>query len=205
MIAGYLRFFAPATPADVAGFLGTTATAVRPHLPADLVPVEVEGRAALCPDQVEALTSAGPPPGGVRLLGPSDPYLQGRDREVLVPDRARRCAVWRWLGPPGVVVAGGEVAGTWPTRQKGSALEITVEPFRPLAAADRPALDERKPGVSAGRAGRCVCGCRSGEASPTLGGRTFLRVLLPGGPRSMEFPCPPHVPPSRAAVGGRVA
>ncbi|HEV7469377.1 MAG TPA: crosslink repair DNA glycosylase YcaQ family protein [Pseudonocardia sp.] len=122
----------PATPADVAGFLGTTATAVRPHLPADLVPVEVDGRAALCPpDQVEALTSAGPPPGGVRLLGPSDPYLQGRDGEVLVPDRARRCAVWRWLGPPGVVVAGGEVAGTWPTRQKGSALEITIEPFPP--------------------------------------------------------------------------
>ncbi|WP_366889129.1 crosslink repair DNA glycosylase YcaQ family protein [Pseudonocardia sp.] len=150
VIAGYLRFFAPATPADVAGFLGTTATAVRPHLPADLVPVEVEGRAALCPpDQVEALTSAGPPPGGVRLLRPSDPYLQGRDREVLVPDRARRCAVWRSLGPPGVVVAGGEVAGTWPTRQKGSALEITVEPFRPLAAADRPALDEE-----AGRIGR---------------------------------------------------
>jgi hypothetical protein len=58
-----------------------------------------------------------------------------------VPDRS--------LGPPGVVVAGGEVAGTWPTRQKGSALEITVEPFRPLAAADRPALDEE-----AGRLGR---------------------------------------------------
>ncbi|MEN3302950.1 MAG: hypothetical protein V7633_5008 [Pseudonocardia sp.] len=155
--------------------LGTTATAVRPYLPADLVPVEVDGRAALCPpDQVGALTSADPTPGVVRLLGPSDPYLQGRDREALVPDRARRSAVWRSLGPPGVVVAGGEAAGTRRARQQGTAPEITVEPFRPLVAADRPALDEET-----GRAGRRACGCRSGEASPTLGGRTFLRVLLP--------------------------
>jgi hypothetical protein len=47
------------------------------------------------------------------------------------------------------VVAGGEVAGTWRARQKRTVLEITVEPFRPPAGADCPALDEE-----AGRIGR---------------------------------------------------
>ncbi|WP_445942262.1 DNA glycosylase AlkZ-like family protein [Pseudonocardia sp. T1-2H] len=102
------------------------------------------------------------------------PRPRRRDREDLVSDRARRPAMWRSLGPPGVVVAGGEVACIRRTRQEGTAPEITVEPFRPLVAAHRPARDEE-----AARAGRRACGCRSGEASPTLGGRTFLRALFP--------------------------
>ncbi|MCW0216607.1 MAG: winged helix DNA-binding domain-containing protein [Pseudonocardia sp.] len=142
VIEEYLRLFAPATPGDVAGFLGTSVAVVRPHLPADLVRVEVDGRSALCPPaQVEALTGADPAAGDIRLLGPSDPYLQGRDREVLVPDKARRSAVWRSIGQPGVVLVGGEVVGTWRTRQQGRRLEITVEPFRTLHPAERSALD----------------------------------------------------------------
>src|SRR4051794_1408493 len=85
-IATYLRFFGPATEADAAGFIGTNRAAVRPDWPAGLVPVRVDGRPASLPGDQLAAVRAARPGDAVRLLPPSDPLLQGRDREILVPD-----------------------------------------------------------------------------------------------------------------------
>jgi Winged helix DNA-binding domain len=134
-IATYLRFFAPATPADVAGFVGTNRTTVRPDWPQDLVPVSVDGRPAEAPeDQLDAIRAARPA-DVVRLLPPSDPLLQGRDREVLVPDPAHRGALWSALGSPGAVLSGVDIVGTWRTRQRGKRLTVAVEQFGELDAA----------------------------------------------------------------------
>jgi hypothetical protein len=139
-IAAYLRFFGPATETDAAGFVGTNRTAVRPDWPGELVAVRVDGRAASLPaEQLDAVRAARPGEG-VRLLPPSDPLLQGRDRELLVPDDARRKAVWAALGAPGVLLSGVEVVGVWRTRQRGKRLIVAVEPFRGLSAAERDQL-----------------------------------------------------------------
>ena len=120
MQAAYLRFFPPATDADIAGFLGTTRAATAPDRPA-AVPVTVEGRAGLVAEaDVDALRAARRR-DVVRLLPPSDPYLQGRDRELLVPDPAHRKQIWTSLGAPGVVVSGVDVVGVWRPTQKGAA------------------------------------------------------------------------------------
>jgi hypothetical protein len=141
-VAAYLRFFGPATEADAAGFVGTNRTAVRPDWPGDLVAVRVDGRAASLPaGQLDAVRAARPG-GGVRLLPPSDPLLQGRDRELLVPDAAHRKAVWAALGAPGVVLSGVDVVGVWRTRQRGRRLAVAVEAFGELGAAGRAGLDE---------------------------------------------------------------
>jgi hypothetical protein len=95
----YVALFAPATAADVAGFVGTSVTAIRPFLP-----------------ELPAAEEADPS-GTVRLLPPSDPYLQARDREFLVPEKAHRSAIWRPIGSPGVVAVDGEVVGVWRTRR----------------------------------------------------------------------------------------
>ena len=79
--AAYLRFFAPATDADIAGFLGTTRAATAPDRPA-AVPVTVEGRTGMVAEDDVAALRAARSRGVVRLLPPSDPYLQGRDREA---------------------------------------------------------------------------------------------------------------------------
>jgi hypothetical protein len=137
----YLRFFAPASDADVAGYLGTSAAAVRPDRPAGLVRVRVDGRAGAVPAaQLDALRGA-EPVDVVRLLPPSDPLLQGRDREVLLPDAAHRKALWRPLGSPGAVLSGVKVVATWRARQQGRRLDVLVDGFRPLSRAERAAVE----------------------------------------------------------------
>ena len=81
------------------------------HWPEDTVPVEVDGKALeILADDAAAL--ADPPEAtAVRLLGPFDLFLQGRDRELVVPDGSSRKDLWRVLGRPGGVLDGHEVVG----------------------------------------------------------------------------------------------
>jgi hypothetical protein len=78
----------------------------------------------------------------VLLLPPRDAYLLGH-RPFLAPDRALAKEVWRPIGSPGVLVVGGEVAGTWRARKSGKALALTVSPQGKLTAAQRKRLDEQ--------------------------------------------------------------
>ncbi|MGW5049680.1 DNA glycosylase AlkZ-like family protein [Actinokineospora sp. NPDC004072] len=150
LVAAYLRLHGPASPADLAGFLGTTRAVAVSMWPGDLVAVTVEGRPAQLPAaDVDAVRAAPDARELVRLLPPADPLLQGRDREVLVPDAARRKQVWRAIGSPGVLLAEGEVAGTWRTRVPGARLEVAVELFSPIGAAARGLI-----GVEADRVAR---------------------------------------------------
>ncbi len=81
--------------------------------------------------------------GGVRLVGPYDPYVQLRDRELLVADEARRKDLWRVLGRPGAIVADGEVIGTWRPRASGRRLTVRIEPWATLSSRDRAAVEEQ--------------------------------------------------------------
>jgi hypothetical protein len=152
LIAAYLRRNGPATPADVAAFLGTGRAVVSSQWPDGLVEVAVEGRAAWLPeDRLDALRSP-PPPAAVRLLPPSDPFLQARDRQLLIPDRSLHKALWRAIGGPGAVLVDGDVAGTWRARKVGKArLELTVDPFGPLPPPVRDALVPEAERVAAAR------------------------------------------------------
>jgi Winged helix DNA-binding domain len=129
LIRAYLRFLGPAGPADVAGFLGSTQADVRRIWPDDVVRVEVDGRAAWLPrQQLDALLGA-PAPRLVRLLPPSDPFLQARDRNLLLPDRAAQKALWKSLGAPGALLVDGEIAGIWRPRSNGRKLRLTITTF----------------------------------------------------------------------------
>ncbi|WP_036528722.1 winged helix DNA-binding domain-containing protein [Nocardia sp. CNY236] len=134
LIADYLRLLGPAGPAEVAKFLGTTQKHLRPIWPDDLVEVHVDGeRTWLTSDRVDQFQNAAMP-DLTRLLPPSDPYLQARDRALIVPDKARQAQVWKILGSPGAVLSGGEVVGVWRARMAGKRLAVTVTEFERLPA-----------------------------------------------------------------------
>jgi Winged helix DNA-binding domain len=138
----YLRFFAPASDADVAAFLGTTAAIARADRPPDLVPVHVDGRPRMAPAAAVAAMAAAEPAEIVRLLPPSDPLLRGGDRDVLVPDPAHRKQLWKVIGSPGAVLSGTDVVAAWRTAQRGRRLDVTVDGFRGLRPRERAALAE---------------------------------------------------------------
>jgi hypothetical protein len=83
-------------------------------------------------DDLAALHSP-PSAEGVRLLPPHDPSLNMRDRETLLPDWTLHRRLWRSVGNPGVVLAGGKIAGTWRPRKQGKRLVVTVEPLEALS------------------------------------------------------------------------
>ena len=138
VVRTHLRFWGPSTIADVAGFVDTTATQVRAHWPDDVDAVDVDGeeRFVLTGDE-----PAGDAAGVLRLLGPYDPFLQLRDRHLLVDDAAKRKALWPTIGRPGAVVVDGEVLGLWRPKTSGERLTINVQPWRRFRLGERARLD----------------------------------------------------------------
>jgi hypothetical protein len=142
LLLAYLRLHGPAGPSEVAGYFGSTSTEVKKVWPEDLAEVTVDGRRAWLPqDRVKALVNP-PDPDVVRLLPPLDPYLQARDRDLLVPEKANQKEVWRILGRRGAIMVDGEITGTWQGKAAGKRLEVTVSPFGeppPVAAVEEEA------------------------------------------------------------------
>jgi hypothetical protein len=139
LATAFYQQYGVGTPSDVAAHLGTSATGVRPALPADLVPVTVDGaRSRVRAAELAAVRGVdlGAAADIVRLLPPSDPLLQPRDRSVLAPERAQQKKLWPMIGPPGAVLAGGGLAGSWRTRRSGNSLTITITPWRMITTAE---------------------------------------------------------------------
>ncbi|MCZ2828664.1 winged helix DNA-binding domain-containing protein [Modestobacter sp. VKM Ac-2986] len=142
VVRGYLRLHGPATPQQVAAYLDAPVQDVRGHWPDDAVEVQVDGeRRWLLAADVDGLGAG--PARTTRLLGPFDPYLQTRDRTLLVPDAAQASDLWRVLGRPGAVLVDGEVAGTWRPRKAGRRLTVQVDPWRDVPVAALEAEAER--------------------------------------------------------------
>jgi winged helix DNA-binding protein len=132
VVRAYLHLHGPATPQHVAGYLDAPVKDVKAHWPEDVVEVTVGSspRWALA-DDLPALES--PPDVAVtRLLSPYDPLLQARDRELLVPDDARRKQLWVVLGRPGGILHDGSLVGTWRPRASGGRLGLQVDRWAPV-------------------------------------------------------------------------
>jgi hypothetical protein len=153
LVRTYLRLLGPATAIEAAKFLGTTRTELLAVWPSTgLAEVTVDGRSCWLPeDSVPGLLGP-PPPPDVRLLPAGDPFLQARDREFLVPDKARHAEVWKILGNPGALLADGDIAGTWRAKMAGrKTLELTVTPFEPLPSQLRRAVTEEAERIATAR------------------------------------------------------
>ena len=104
VVADYYRTYGVGSASDVGTHVGTSAAAIRPALPDDLVPVTVDGARSSGPASlIDAVREADEPAARelVRLLPPFDPVLQPRDRAVLTSDQAEQKALWPALGARG--------------------------------------------------------------------------------------------------------
>ncbi|MGH3907483.1 MAG: DNA glycosylase AlkZ-like family protein, partial [Pseudonocardiaceae bacterium] len=148
----YLHLHGPATLTEAAGFMTTTKGVAKDVWPGELADVELNGkRVFLAQQDISALENP-PEPDFVRLLPPSDPLLQARDRLTLVPNKANRKAIWRIIGNPGVVLDGGEIVATWRAAAKGrKRLGVTVSPLWTLRRSVRAAVETEAARVAGAR------------------------------------------------------
>lgn len=132
VVRAVLHLLGPATPQQVAAYVDAPVKDVRARWPEDVIEVVVDGRScSVLAADLDALLAAGDPGAGpgpetVRLLGPFDLFLQGRDRELVVPDEAARKDLWRTLCRPGGLLVGHEVVGSWRPRSAGRRLRLQV-------------------------------------------------------------------------------
>jgi hypothetical protein len=148
VIRNHLRFYGPARVRDVAAFLDAPVRDIRAHWPIDVVEVIVadvpsEPRFVLEEHLEPLMADGGDGRRVLRLVAPFDPYLQLRDRELLVPDEAARKGLWPVLGRPGAILADAEVVGTWRPRASGRKLTVRIQPWGPLDDRDRRAVREQ--------------------------------------------------------------
>ena len=143
LVRRFLRTYGPATHSQLASWAQTAPAHARSlfrGVEDELAPVRLGGakRWVLAAD----LDRLRDPPAarGVRLLHGHDPYVAQPDRETLVPDPARRKAMFPTMGRPGVVLVDGRIAGLWRARKKGATLELALEwEGRPVGLGDAPA------------------------------------------------------------------
>jgi Winged helix DNA-binding domain len=139
----YLHIYGPATPEGFARWAGIGAHRATAFdaLGTSLTPVRTPvGDAWILAADEAAFRAAPGPVAPARLLPSGDPYYlrHGADRDLLVPDAARRSELWTPRVWPGGLLVAGEISGTW---NRADTL-ITVRPWRPLSPAERDAVTE---------------------------------------------------------------
>lgn len=146
LVKHYLHAYGPATPAQFAQWLAVSrqwVTELFDSVSGELQEVEVDGARGwvVAGDTAKPSTA----PRGVRLLPYFDAYAVGcHPRELLYTGRAaERALAGGQAGNYPVLLVDGTVAGVWHQRRSGRWLDLTVEPFAPLTAAQRQELDEQ--------------------------------------------------------------
>jgi len=153
LIRAYLTFLGPATDSEVASFLGTNRSLIGAAWPEELAEVSIEGKPAWLPRTRLASLKKARPESMVRLLPPYDPYIQARDRGLLLADKAQQKSLWRGLlGAPGAVFTDGEITGVWRAKMTGKKrLVVTVDVFRPTTKRAGKALESEAEIVAGAR------------------------------------------------------
>jgi Winged helix DNA-binding domain len=139
----YLHVFGPASAAAFAEWAGVGPADGRRAFEAladELAPVRTPvGHAWILAADEPAFRAHDGRPAAARILPSGDTWflLQGRDRELLVPDAARRGGLWTSRVWPGAVLVAGEVVGTWRRAQA----RLSISPWRTLSAPERAAVE----------------------------------------------------------------
>jgi hypothetical protein len=139
----YLHIFGPTTAESFAQWAGLSprgGVMAFDSLRRSLTPVRTPlGDSWILTSDEQTLRAPPRPAASARLLPSGDTYflLQGRDRELLVPDAARRSLLWTSRVWPGAVLVDGEISGIW--RRAGGI--VTIQTWRRLPRATRDAVE----------------------------------------------------------------
>ena len=154
LVRRFLRCYGPTQVSDFQSWLGCSprqAKRLWGGIEDELAPVELDGKRRWVLAEDLNLLSQGEEGEQLLLLGSHDPYLDLRDRDLVLPDKARQRQVWKTVGNPGAVLLGGRVIGLWTVRTRGDKLDAAVTLFEALEPTQRSRLEELAQGYAAFR------------------------------------------------------
>lgn len=138
----FLHCYGPSTKAYFMDWLGCSpeqAKRLWNSIADEMIPVTVGGKICylLSDDQI-ALQSF--EATSLLLLGAHDPYLDIRDRSLILEHQPLHKTVWKTVANPGVVLKCGQIAGIWKTKTAAGKLEISIQLFEPLSGSEKKEL-----------------------------------------------------------------
>lgn len=141
LVRKFLHCYGPANVNAFAGWLGACPKQARrmwSTASAEMTPVSVDGKTAyMLTEDMPRLLAPGEGEGRLLLLGAHDPYLDIKDRAVLLPDTSLHKVVWKTVGNPNVILRDGLVIGIWKTKTVKENLEISMTIFEPIRAGEK--------------------------------------------------------------------
>lgn len=147
LVRKFLHCYGPATLEYFMSWLGCSKPQARrlwATVSEEMVSVEIEGKPHyLLHKDCTALMNPTGDAKSIMLLGAHDPYLDVRDKVVILEDKARQKTIWQFVSNPGVVLKGGRVAGIWRVKTLKEKLDITVTLWDKLNTAEQNELKQR--------------------------------------------------------------
>ena len=142
LVRRHLLAFGPASAADIAAWAGLSVAWLRPGIEAVAERRFVDERGRELLDVADAPLPEADVPALPRLLPMWDSALLAfADRTRIVSDADRALVIARNGDVAPTFLVDGRVAGLWWAVHEGGHTHIELEPFRPLAAADRRVLE----------------------------------------------------------------
>ncbi len=130
LVKKFLRCYGPAGPDQLAQWLGCSGIQARrlwKTAEKEMEPVAVgKKRRYILKEDLERLRNAAAPEREILLLGAHDPYLDQRDRQVILPEKKLWGRLWRTVSNPGAILISGRAAGIWNSRRRGREMEIRM-------------------------------------------------------------------------------
>lgn len=146
LVRRFLHCYGPATMDSFTAWLGCSrqqAKRLWNGVKEEMEPVLVGKKTCyLLSADMESLLHPGRSDSRLMLLGAHDPYLDIRDRAVLLDNPALQKSVWKTVANPGAIIKGGRIAGIWKTKTGKDKLDVEMTLFEPLELAERKKLKE---------------------------------------------------------------
>lgn len=146
LVRTFLHCYGPSGRDSFMGWLGCSGQQARrlwSGAKDEMEPVQTGKKTCyMLSNDMEALAHSQADGERLLLLGAHDPYLDIKDRDVLLEDRTLQKAVWKTVGNPGVILKAGRIAGIWRTKTLGDKLETEMTLFEALETEEKNNLKE---------------------------------------------------------------
>jgi hypothetical protein len=142
----FLHCYGPATVDCFMNWLGCSPQQARRlwnTILDEIVPVQVGGKTCyMLSVDMDSLLSAESDEKKLILLGAHDPYLDMKDRTIILENKFFHKTVWRFVANPGAILKGGRIIGTWKAKTLKDKLDISITAWETVTSAEQPALKQ---------------------------------------------------------------